>query len=139
MDRGDILYRFIKQLQRKKLLTSFINAIFDYHDLNDYNYIFRIIKQKEKVIIDIYDNISINRFNRFIFLFNDNNEYQNHIENNVLLTYKNVNKVTNDNNKLDKLAYMLNLDNYKMLKYAKTFFNEEYIMILEKIIKKANP
>ena len=33
---------------------------------------------------------------------------------------------------------MLNLDNNKMLKYAKTFLSEEYITILERIIKKAN-
>ena len=138
MDRGDTLYRFIKQLQKKKLLTSFINDIFGYKNLNDYNYIFRISKQKGKFIIDVYDNISINRFNRFIFLFNDNKGYQNHIENNVLLTYINISKAASNGNKIDKLAYMLTLDHNKMLKYAKTFLSEEYITILERIIKKAN-
>ena len=55
-----------------------------------------------------------------------------------LLTYINISKAASNGNKIDKLAYMLNLDNNKMLKYAKTFLSEEYITILERIIKQAN-
>jgi protein associated with RNAse G/E len=74
MNKRDMLFTFIKTIEKKKLLTKFIINIFDYQNFHDYNYLFRIVKEEDNIIIDIYDNISANRFNRYIFDYslNDN-------------------------------------------------------------------
>ena len=56
MNKKDILYTFIKTIEKKQLLTKFIKNIFDYENFNDYNYLFRITENSNQVIIDIYDN-----------------------------------------------------------------------------------
>ena len=57
MNNQELLIKYIHILQRKKLLTKFISYIFDYHNLHDYNYMFRIKKENNNIQIDIYDNI----------------------------------------------------------------------------------
>ena len=131
MNKKDMLYKFIKQIEKHKLLTLFIKNVFDYEDLCDYNYIFRIINKEEMIIIDIYDNISAHRFNRYIFDFGsvikDITDLNN---NNVFVTYININYVNEDGN---KLAYLFKLDSDKMISYASSFLNEELVEILKKI------
>ena len=68
MNKKDLLVRFINTIKRKKLLTEFIKFLFDYDFLSDYNYIFRIVDSDNKVIIDIYDNISDFYYNIFAFV-----------------------------------------------------------------------
>ena len=132
MNREDIMYQFLKIIERKKRLTLLIINIFDYQNFTDYNYISRIIKVKKEVIIDIYDNISINRFNRYIFNFShEKYNIKKNEENNVYITSICIENIENSNNKLIKLAYLfknLNID------YAKTFLDQELIDILKKII-----
>ena len=55
-------------------MTSFIKNFFDYKYLNDYNYIFRMIDNEVELIIDIYDNVSENRFNRYVFNFDSHSK-----------------------------------------------------------------
>ena len=137
MNKKDIIFRFIKELEKRNLLTKFIANIFDYNNFHDYNYLFRIINDNNKTIIDIYDNISDNRFNRYIFDFEiNNNETKVIEEGNVFITYINVLKQADSTNKLYKLAYLTKLDKHQIIKYASTFLNKELVDILADIIKK---
>lgn len=136
MNKKDILYTFIKTIEKKQLLTKFIKNIFDYENFNDYNYLFRITGNSNQAIIDIYDNISDNRFNRYIFNFSRSN-YNTRVikEGNVFVTYIDVLRIGDSNNKLYKLAYMLKLNKTDMIKYANTFLDQIFVDILKEIIK----
>lgn len=136
MNKKELLEIFIKTIQKNKLLTEFIQNIFDYKNLHDYNYIFRISTNREEVIIDIYDNISNHRFNRYVFSYNRGKYTTNVIEeNNVFVTYIDVLNLTGSNNKLYKLAYMTILKKEKIIDYGKTFLDNKFINILKEIIK----
>ena len=136
MNKKVLLAKYIRSLKRRKLLTQFIAFIFDYEDFHDYNYIFRISEEKSRVIIDIYDNISNNRFNRYIFNYQKNYIKTNIIKvNNIYVTYINVNSIKKTDKKLYKLAYLFKLDKKEMLKYANTFLKKEYVEVLKDIIK----
>ncbi len=133
MNKKNMLYAFIKRIERHKLLTLFIKNIFDYDVLYDYNYIFRIIMEDEMVIIDIYDNVSRHRFNRYIFDFDNKiKDISCMNRNNVFLTYININHVIDSDNKLYKLAYLFSLDSDKMVDYATTFLDNKLVEILKK-------
>ena len=69
MNKKNMMREFINIINNRKLMTDFIKNIFDYDNFNDYNYLFRMIEEDNGIIIDIYDNVSDNRFNRYIFLF----------------------------------------------------------------------
>ena len=132
-----MLYRFIKRIERSKLLTLFIQNIFDYDNLYDYNYIFRINKEGDNLVIDIYDNVSVNRFNRYIFNYGNNViNNDNSCDNNVFITYINVNNMKDSNNKLYKLAYLFKLEDDNIITYANTFLDQKIVTILKTIIKK---
>lgn len=137
MNKRDMLYKFIKTIENKQLLTKFIINLFDYQDFHDYNYIFRMVINNNEIIIDIYDNISNNRFNRYIFDYevNDQETYVTE-EGNVFVTYINVLKMNDSSNKLYKLAYLTKLDKCQIIDYASTFLNREFVNILKDIIKK---
>ena len=119
MDKKELMYTFIKSIEKNKILTKFIQNIFEYSELNDYNYLFRLTKDNDSVIFDIYDNISENRFNRYIFYFNKDIDIDNFSSNNVYVTNINVIKAHDSNKGLYKLAYLFNIDNDKMIKYAR--------------------
>ena len=137
MNKRDMLYKFIKTIKHRKLLTKFIINIFDYQDFHDYNYIFRMVTTDNQLIIDIYDNISNHRFNRYIFDYEINNRKTCVTEeNNVFITYMNVLKLIDSDNKLYKLAYLTKLDKNQIINYASTFLNQEFVNILKNIIKK---
>jgi len=137
MNKKELMRYFINKLNKSKLITVFIKNIFDYENFYDYNYLFRIKEDGNTIIIDIYDNISDNRFNRYIFSF-DNGEYDIKIyeECNVFVSYIIINKIKNPNNKLLKFAYLFQLDKDEMLEYAKSFLDNDIILVLEKILKK---
>lgn len=137
MNKLEAMYNFIKLIEDNKMLTIFIKNIFDYQEINDYNYLFRLTSSTDSVIIDIYDNISKNRFNRYIFNFNEKTISNNYNNNNVYITNINVLKAKDSDNKLLKLAYLFNLDNDKMIEYAKTFLDKDIINILNKVISKS--
>ncbi len=136
MSKKELLETFIKAIQQKGLLTEFIKYLFDYEVLHDYNYIFRIASNREEVIMDIYDNISNHRFNRYVFSYNKG-RYLNKVidEGNVFVTYIDVLNLNDSDNKLYKLSYMSTLDKNKIIIYAKTFLEDKYINILKNIIK----
>lgn len=132
MNKQTLMYKFIKTIEREKKLTLLIINLFDYQNFFDYNYISRIIKTKHEIIIDIYDNISINRFNRYIFNFSPSKyTIKKKEENNVFITSIWVENVKDSQDKLLKLAYLFKTLNKE---YAKTFLDREIINILNKII-----
>ena len=136
MNNKRYMYKFIKTIQDRKLLTEFIINLFDYDNFNDYNYIFRMTDNNNSIILDIYDNISDHRFNRYIFDFNDVKSKLDIIkQGNVFLTIMPIKNVSDDDIKLYKLAYLFKLDKNKMIEYSKTFLNKEFVDILSEIIK----
>ena len=99
---------------------------------------FRIKEESTNIIIDIYDNISINRFNRYIFHFSkpkNKNDITITEKNNVFVTDINVlNSSQNNDNNLVKLAYLFNINKKEMSKYSKTFLSSEIVKLLDKLI-----
>lgn len=136
MNKKEVFECFIKEIERNNLLTKFLNEVFGYECLLDYSYIYRMTSKDDRVIIDIYDNISNNRFNRYIFIF-EKGKYIKKVEevDNVYVTYINVLNIKDSNNKLDKLIYLFNLNKNKMIIFGSTFLDKEFIKILSKIIK----
>lgn len=135
MENKEYMYKFIKSIEDNNKLTSFIKNLFNYKSLHDYNYIFRLINSPNEIIIDIYDNISHNRFNRYIFNFvNSGFTIKTKEENNVFVTTINIENVNNSSNKLLKLAYLFKLPNDRKNTYAKTFLDNELVLLLNKII-----
>lgn len=131
---------FVGRIASKgNILTLFIKSIFDYDEFYDYSYLFRMKEEGNTEIIDIYDNVSDNRFNRYMFIF-DKGEYDIRVieECNVFVSYIYVYNVVDSKDKLLKLAYLFNLDNDLMEEYAKSFLPDKIIQILIKVIKKAN-
>ena len=127
---------FFRKIKYRKLMTKFLVNIFDYDGLNDYNYIYRIQDNNDNIVIDIFDNISINRFNRYIFSFNLNDlEYQVSEKDSVFVSVISVIKANDCNNKLLKLAYLFKIDNDKMIDYANSFLDMEFVKIIKGIIK----
>ena len=136
LSKKELLELFIKTVQERGLLTDFIKLIFGYDNLYDYNYIFRLSTSNDEIIIDIYDNISDNRFNRYIFNYN-NGKYNTKVisDGNVFKHYIDVLNLTDGDNKLYKLGYMSLLTNDELISYAKSFLTDEFIDILMEIIK----
>ena len=100
MNKKKVMCDFINEINNRKLMTLFIKNIFKYEEFYDYNYIFRMTSTDYEIIIDIYDNVSNNRFNRYIFSFIDLG-YDIKIieENNVFVNYISINNVIDcDNN-----------------------------------------
>lgn len=131
---------FVRRIASKgNILTLFIKSIFDYEEFYDFSYLFRMKEEGNTEIIDIYDNVSDNRFNRYMFIF-DKGEYDIRIieECNVFVSYIYVYNVVDSKDKLLKLAYLFNLDNDLMVEYAESFLPDKIIQILIKVIKKAN-
>ena len=140
MDKKEMFKEFVGRIASKgNILTLFIKSIFDYEEFYDFSYLFRMKEEGKTEIIDIYDNVSDNRFNRYMFIF-DKGEYDIRIieECNVFVSYIYVYNVVDSKDKLLKLAYLFNLDNDLMVEYAESFLPDKIIQILIKVIKKAN-
>ena len=136
MNKEDIFFIFLKEIEKEKLITKFLNEIFEYNDLCEYNYIYRAVEKDNSIVIDVYDNISNNRFNRYVFLFSNGKCDKRVVkEDNVYVTYINVLNIKDGNSKIDKLAYLMNLDKDKMIIYGNTFLDKDFIDILKEIIK----
>ena len=137
MNKKDLMLRFIRIIRNRKLLTDFIKNIFDYDDFNDYNYLFRVQSEDDRVIIDIYDNISENRFNRYNFIFSNGDfDVQVFRKDNVFNTYMYIVNLTDSNNKLLKFGYLFKLDEEEMVEYAKTFLDIKFVMVLDNLLHK---
>lgn len=131
-----LLNEFMATIEKEKTLTQFIINIFDYKDFHDYNYIFRLIENNDNVIIDIYDNVSSNRFNRYIFSFVESDfDYKVNEEKNVFVHYINVLNLRENNEKLLKFGYLFKLDNKSRIEYAKSFLDDEFINLLIRLDK----
>lgn len=138
MNRRRMMGLYLKKLERSKLLTRFIALLFDYKDFHDYNYIYRMVEENKRIIIDIYDNISSNRFNRYIISFKENDKGYNIQEmDNVFVTYINVFKIENADNMLLKFCYLFTLEVDEMVEYAKEFLDLDMVLCLEEMLKNA--
>lgn len=137
MEKEVLLYEFLNNIKKNNKLTLFFKIVFDYDILYDYNYISRFFIEKNSLIIDIYDNVLDNRFNRYIFDFNNNSDtFNNKIDDYVRVTTINVNSIYDIDNNMMKLAYLFSDNCYNMNEYAKTFMPPEIVDILNNIIKK---
>lgn len=138
MNRRRMMGLYLKKLERSKLLTRFIALLFDYKDFHDYNYIYRMVEENKRIIIDIYDNISSNRFNRYIISFKENDQgYSIQEMDNVFVTYINVFKIDNTDSMLMKFCYIFTLEVDEMVEYARTFLDLEMVICLEEMLKNA--
>ncbi len=131
MKNKKIMSDFLNSLIKYNKLTEFFKIIFNYKVLNDYNYISRFMNKKDSIIIDIYDNIMHNRFNRYI-LYYVNKEYSINIksEGDVIVTSICINANYDINNNLMKFAYLFSKNNKDIIKYAKTFLPNDIVNIL---------
>ena len=137
MSKKDMMVDFIEEIERKKLLTLFIGNLFDYDNFFDYNYLFRMTNEKNRIIIDIYDNVSDNRFNRYIFSFVKGKcDYKVIEDKNVFVNYINILNLSDSNNKLLKLGYLFKIEKTKMIEYANNFLDKEIVDCLINIINK---
>lgn len=137
MNKKSIMWEFINVINNRNLMTKFIKNIFGYKNFYDYNYLFRMIDNNDEIIIDIYDNVSDNRFNRYIFSFNDKEyEFRMIEEGNVFVSYISVLNIVCCDNNLLKLAYLFKIDEILMVDYAKNFLDNVFVEILECILKK---
>lgn len=141
MNKRVLMKEFIETIDRKKLMTQFIKNMFNYQELYDYNYLFRIKEEGNMIVIDIYDNVSNNRFNRYIYCFSPG-KYMIKIEekDNVFVNYINIMNIDKDNyeNNIIKLGYLFKLKKNKMIEYAHKFLSDEVVDILSEILKKAS-
>ena len=137
MNKKTLMRDFINRVSEGKLMTQFIINIFGYENLHDYNYLFRMIDTDSEVIIDIYDNISDNRFNRYIFSF-ASHEYDVKVlqEGNVFVNYISVLQVVALDNNLLKLSYLFKIEVDDMLDFARTFLDDVFLEVLIDILKK---
>lgn len=135
MNKKAIMSRFIEKIEDRKLMTLFIKELFDYDNFNDYNYLFRMKDDYKRVIIDIYDNVSSNRFNRYIFSFiKGDYDFKVVEDKNVFVSYINVLNLADSDNKLLKLGYLFRIRKNKMIGYAKTFLTDEIVKCLEEVL-----
>ena len=135
MNKKAIMSRFIKKIEDRKLMTLFIKELFDYDNFNDYNYLFRMKDDNKRVIIDIYDNVSSNRFNRYIFSFTKGDyDFKLVEDKNVFVSYINILNLYDSDNKLLKLGYLFRIRKNKMIGYAKTFLTDEIVKCLEEVL-----
>lgn len=135
MNKKAIMSRFIEKIEDRKLMTLFIKELFDYDNFNDYNYLFRMKDDYKRVIIDIYDNVSSNRFNRYIFSFiKGDYDFKVVEDKNVFVSYINVLNLVDSDNKLLKLGYLFRIRKNKMIGYAKTFLTDEIVKCLEEVL-----
>lgn len=139
MNKRVLMKEFIETIDRRKLMTQFIKNMFNYQELYDYNYLFRIKEEGNMIVIDIYDNVSNNRFNRYIYRFSPG-KYMIKIEekDNVFVNYINIMNIDKDNyeNNIIKLGYLFKLKKNKMIEYAHKFLSDEVVDILSEILKK---
>lgn len=135
MNKKNIMSGFINQINDRKLMTDFIKNIFDYEHFYDYNYLFRMIDTDDEIIIDIYDNVSDNRFNRYIFSFSKLDDIKIMEEGNVFVNYINIKKVVDSDHKLIKLAYLFKIEDNMMIDYASSFLDPVFVDILQEILK----
>lgn len=137
MNKKNFMGIFIREINDKKLMTNFIRNIFGYKNFYDHNYLFRMIENEDEIIIDIYDNVTDNRFNRYIFSFSDINYIYKVIEEgNVYVNYLSILRSIDGDSNLIKLAYLFNIHDEMMIDYASSFLDEEFIDILKSIRKK---
>lgn len=135
MNKKVIMGRFIEKIEDRKLMTLFIKELFDYDNFNDYNYLFRMKDDNKRVIIDIYDNVSSNRFNRYIFSFTKGDyDFKLVEDKNVFVSYINILNLYDSDNKLLKLGYLFRIRKNKMIDYAKTFLTDEIVKCLEEVL-----
>ena len=131
MNKKVIMGRFIEKIEDRKLMTLFIKELFDYDNFNDYNYLFRMKDDNKRVIIDIYDNVSSNRFNRYIFSFTKGDyDFKLVEDKNVFVSYINILNLYDSDNKLLKLGYLFRIRKNKMIDYAIPYLPDDKLRYL---------
>ena len=123
MYKKDIMREFFETIYNRGLMTEFIKNIFGYTEFFDYNYIYRCIDKDNGLIIDIYDNVTDSKFNRYIFNFNEcDYDYREEIDDRLHIHKISVLNIEDSNNKLMKIAYL-----FKIVKAM--FFNRNRLRL----------
>ena len=136
-DRIIIMKEFLKVIYKKNLLTDFLNDVFEYKDFGDYNYIYRLGNDDTSVIIDVYDNVSINRFNIYIYCFfnNSKDKYIVREIDNVYVHYYDVFKIGKIGDKKKMFGHLFTISYNDMLEYARRFMDNKYVECLNIVLK----
>jgi len=138
MTNAKLMYSFILEVDNQGKTTEFLKQLFCYKELCDVNYIFRVSLNGKTVVMDVFDNISENRFNRYFFQFKKAKpNYLVNELNNIFVTTINVlslNKTIFFENNLLKFAYLFKCRSSMTVNYAKTFLSDELTNILIAVI-----
>ena len=98
-----------------------------------------MIEEKNTIIIDIYDNVDGNHFNRYIFNFSKKDfEYKSIEKNNIVINYINICNITNQKNNLLKFSYLFKTTKNKIYPYAKSFMSAKLLVCLQNILDNKN-
>lgn len=136
MNNKRVMYQFVNKINDIGLMTKFIMNIFNYSDINNNNYIVRISENDKEIIIDIYDNVSDTRFNRYIFNFIDNGEgVKKYKDDFIYITYISILNIVDSDDKIMKLCYLFKMNSDRMVQYANSFLDKEFVSLLIDIIK----
>lgn len=136
-DKIIVMKEFLEVIYEKKLLTDFLNDIFEYKNFCDYNYIYRLGSDNESIIIDVYDNVSTNRFNRYIYCFS-NNSKDNYVVreiDNVYVHYYDVFRIEKIGDKKKMFGHLFTISCNDMLEYARIFMDNKYVECLKIVLK----
>ena len=133
----EIMAAYLRSLNNKNKLIKLLKIFFGYKDIKKDNYLVRLYEDDDRVVMDIYDNINNNRFNRYIFDFKNNlgtivREYRT----NVYITEIYVRTINKINKLILKFAYIFKLKDEEMSEYAKKILPKELLTPLLDIIKK---
>jgi hypothetical protein len=133
----EIMAAYLRSLNNKNKLIKLLKIFFGYKDIKKDNYLVRLYEDDDRVVMDIYDNINDNRFNRYIFDFKNTlgiivREYRT----NVYITEIYIRTINKTNKLILKFAYIFKLKDEEMNGYAKNILPKELLTPLLDIIKK---
>lgn len=138
MTNLELMYNFILKIYDDGLTTEFLKQIFNYQNISEINYIFRVSLKKKMVVIDVFDNISRNRFNRYFFEFKRGKRYYVVDEHSNVFTTKikvlSLSKKQTLESNLLKLAYLFKQRPSKIVGYSQTFLSDELVNVLINVI-----
>ena len=96
-----------------------------------------MVNTDEEIIIDIYDNVSDNRFNRYVLNYNKGKIKTRVVaDNNVYVNYIDVLNIQEGASKLYDFIYLTTLDKDRIIIYANTLLKPKFVNILKEIINK---
>lgn len=129
MSLDKMMELFVLNVKRRKLLSKLVCLLCGNANFRDYNYIFRMKRENNKIIIDICENVTDVRFHRFIYCFSYGIHKDEFIDSvNVKTIYVLNNSVILDNSVM--FGVLFSYDKEHMLLYGKKILRSELYDIL---------